>query len=288
MGRFKKNNPGCKCCPPCNCITIATTDCATAPYDPFYWDLSVAGLTNDDCTSCATWNGDFKLCYTGNDTWESAKSSSTSCGHTAGDPLWKLTRSGGYYNLDALGLGYRWRLATGSWSCGRQNTLTLQEPTPVPAPCGNVPSTLDLDPCILECGNCTAGTTPNRVQLQFANITDKCAVFWLCTQLNATFVLDVTTNICFYRYPTAVLVGPCTGGNTMAFDIWCQIDSQGWLVTVRGVAGSPQSYTEWAFFRWSSGGGAFDCSASRTATLIDRHDPIFCDFANATCTITPL
>lgn len=307
--KLKKNNPGCRCCPgDGNCVLITTTDCGnpllgSGQGDASYYTLTMSGLSNSNCAYCDTWNGEFKISATGAlDEWASPSSDLTYCGKTAGDPLYTLSRSGGYYNLTANGLGYVWRTATADWSCVATETLTLQEPTPVPAPCSSVPTTVDLIPCV-KCIHCTNSqtATPNEVQIDISGLTHKACD---CTNLNATFTLSDIPGSCG-RYYFSDDTYTCQGhplGCPEELAIYAEMNqlieedypNRGWRVYIHigriswGDADCPRSIIR---YYWSSGGtGTFDCMTARTGlTLYSNTDNYFCnDWESASIDLTPL
>ena len=297
MGRFKKNNPGCKCCgaPPCNCISIITSDCNSSTPDVFYYDLSMSGITNDTCSDCDTWNGDFKLCWDGNDTWRSAPSSLTHCGHSAGDPLYVLERTGGSYVLEAKGMGQKWAVATGSWNCAGTNVLA-KGATVLTCSC---PATATLDPCV-ECPECDPVTSaPARVQIDFTGIVNRCSTtagtFKKCTDWNATFVLNRISNLCtyYFRNDSAwMLYCPGSPFGTGAYvTIWAGVvdyadGDYGWSVSMQiNVINQQRFFIE--TWQWKQT-GKFDCSTARTLSLTTDTDNLFCDWSGSSVTLTPL
>jgi len=137
---LKKHNPGCTCCEPCTCKSVIVS---LVDY-PSYYDITVAGLVDDfSCSSCASWNGDFRLCYNGiTGLWQSPNSSLSACGHVLGEPLWKLERiSASNHLLTAVGIGDRWEKTT-SWTPWANNTLSLKTP---------VSTELQWPPCDNRC-----------------------------------------------------------------------------------------------------------------------------------------
>lgn len=301
MGRFKKNSPGCRCCgaPPCNCISVNTTDCGSSTPDVFYYTFTMPGLSNDACASCSIWSGDHKLCWDGSDTWRTAISTSAACGHTAGDPLYTLTRTGGYYVLEAKGLAYRWRLATASWQCAKPNTLTLVTPLPTPAPCSGFPGTVVLTACA-ACQYCgPPGTFPNRVQIDIVNVANgycggtfpgdlkDCA-----SALNATFILNRVSNTCTHIKGWTSDVLQCAGINeARSWNMFqeasvARITSSLYWWQYRILLVNATGKARYITFRYTSA-TAFDCSVPRTLTFISQ-DLYFCDWSGATVTLTPL
>lgn len=171
----------------CPCELIAADHCAVTAS---LWLISVTGLANDTCSDCDTWNGNFVLCYVSGDKWESPAYDGTECGHTAGDPLWRLERKGAigseYYELLAVGIGFRWTKTSATWSCLANNTLTLTYPLPVPSPCGGLPASIVAVPCITQACALCAGGTPNVLSLTLAGVLDDICS---CVPLNGTFAL---------------------------------------------------------------------------------------------------
>lgn len=191
-------SPGCcHCIPVCECEFVANPVCPFSK-DVTKYTISVAGLTNDDCTNCADWNGDFELCWVDINVWESAASASTNCGHTSGDPLWRLTGAlstgaGNYFTLVAVGLGHSWRIAASSWVCAAENILSNAGVVIVPNPCSGLPATITLTPCQQPCEFCDA-EPPATMSVEISGIENHplfpdygCAY---CDSFNAVYVLD--------------------------------------------------------------------------------------------------
>jgi hypothetical protein len=176
----------CKCVPVDECRLITTPGCAE---DASIYLISVSGLANDDCSSCNTWNGAFSLKYASAGVWESPASSSTSCGHTDGDPLWRLSYASSTYTLEAIGIGYRWRLSGASWVCNGTNVLSRTNPYFVPDPCSSVPASITVVPCTVECALCT-GTMPDTISVTLSGLVDGGTLLTCyCSTLNGTHVL---------------------------------------------------------------------------------------------------
>lgn len=178
----------CGCVPVDECRLINTPGCVD---DASIYIITVSGLTNDSCADCAAWNGTFNLKYVSGGVWKSDPSDSTSCGHSAGDPLWKLEHDSttGYYYLTAVGLAYRWRTAIASWTCNGTDTMTLVSPSPIPAPCSNVPSTIDAVPCTIECEYCSTDD-PDSISVRLLGFVDHSTTGCWCSLLNGYHVLN--------------------------------------------------------------------------------------------------
>ena len=172
--------------PPCGCMNISTADCSGTA--PSMYRLAMPGLGNSTCGSCGLWSGSFKLCWdAANSRWDSVTDTTTACGHSKGDPLYRLAKVGTNYDLVALGLGYTWRLAAASWSCGGDNTLSLVYPAS--SNCSGVPATVVLKSCLTTnaCGFCVDSTMPYNTSVTFANFG--AAGLCDCSAMNTTFAL---------------------------------------------------------------------------------------------------
>jgi len=66
--------------------------------DVSIYTFSVSGVTNGDCSACDSWNGDWELCWRGDDEWDSGVDTGTDCEKLAGEPFYKLVIAGGITN----------------------------------------------------------------------------------------------------------------------------------------------------------------------------------------------
>ena len=302
---LKKNNPGCQCCnliPPCDCYSVSV------PHDHDHsdvsvWELSVAGLTDDNCNACDDWNGDFELCWdVDNLRWDSAASTSTSCGHVNGEPLWRLSYTAPNYILEARGLSYEWALGAPSWVPFGTNTVSQSGIDPIPNPCNNKPTTLDLVPCMgASCVWCDA-TPESPISVTLGGWADRLCT---CTGLNQTWLLDRRvnpfTNDCVW---TGFELFDCPGGWLGAqgvATVLAQVIQGGypistkWQVVVAYEAtifdpaiGPVRRYSR-ARYEWDSGDTAqLDCTVQRSLTLVwefhsQPQSPCF--LPSGTCTV---
>lgn len=262
----------CCCVPVEECRLIATTSggntlCAK---ESSIYTLTISGLTNDSCSSCADWNGTFDLQYMFEARWDSPPSASTNCGHTAGDPLWRLEYDAAtsYYILTALGIGFRWRLAKASWTCAGTNTLSLVYPLPVPAPCATLPATLALTPCITVCTCCSSGM-PASISVTFSGIANNLCDG--CTGFNATFLLARSSTCHWYRDGTWSC-SAAIGTPKYSIQAWVETSAYAntkfwvWLSFGSIILPSVRSAGyDWVYDKGS--GGALDCSGTYTPTL---------------------
>lgn len=296
----------------CSCAS-SVGDAATCcgAFDPIstMWMLRVPKMINVGCTHCSVWEGDFELCLVGFDRWESPPYAGTECGHSAGDPLWKLelvgTSAGYHFQLEAVGLGYRWTQSCAAWQCRKRNALSLSYPLPSPQPCDLVPDTLTLFSC-LECHHwCATGIeSPESVQIEFNDVLD--GACGCATELDSAFIVDSVAAfgnepmnaICEWLDTTLGNVPACGG-----FTTWCTTrlrarvqdlggaDGVSWVVRLERTCfpyvATPVFAIEW---KWASGGTAdIDCSLPRTLTLDSVSDPdAVCDWTGSTVTLTPL
>jgi hypothetical protein len=289
--------------PPCNCGLLP----ASCGFEgaPSIYHIRVPTLTNDACANCDVWSGDFKLCYNPSKflQWQSPAYSGTQCGHTAGSPLWQLNRysssSFTFYQLLAVGLGYRWTLPLADWSCKLNNTLALAYPLPLPGPCGSVPSEIFLRSCGVCTAFCVNGfEAPAHVQVEFSTIAD--GVCGCDPELmGSTFVLDPTATfpsigptICNWQdeignLPNCTDPGCLTTLSAAILDLG-GADGVSWIVTLRRIGLCARKFeVRW---KWSSGSSAdIDCAIPRTLTLYDVDDPdAVCDWTGSTVTLTPV
>jgi hypothetical protein len=286
---LKKNNPGCACCaltPPCPCyrvyLTIADHGVPYNQYYPTVFNLTVSGLTDDNCDSCDTWNGEFELCWDATEKdWRSPASSTTACGHSSGDPLYKLEVSPGGvpWGLTALGLGYSWELAAQAFDPFGSNNMELGIPVD-PNPCNDVPDPVVVTACIPECDGCSTKDTTISVTLSGWPDFD-CD----CSEANDTFVLRSQSPFegqCHYSFrgdmatcqsliPPVIYIKAYTRNGPFQ-----NLDNVGWAVFVTyettlynwELPGWIKAYSS-ATYWWDSGGvSAFDCTATRTLTLV--------------------
>lgn len=175
--------------PPIPCEFITNLPCVD---DANVYSMSVQ-MTNNDCTNCAAWSGDFDLVWdSGTSTWKSPASDTTSCGHTAGDPLWKMYFQtiglSSYVVLEAMGLGYRWRVLRASWRCANENTLTYFTAI-APEPCNGRPDTITVTPCQFLCTPC-GGISPATMTVTLSGFYDNAGIYCDCDFLNDSFILD--------------------------------------------------------------------------------------------------
>jgi hypothetical protein len=292
--------------PPCNCGLLP----ASCGFEgaPSIYRIRVPTLTNDACANCDVWSGDFELCYNPSKylQWQSPAYSGTQCGHTSGSPLWQLNRYGSssfiFYQLLAVGLGYRWTLPLADWSCTLNNTLALAYPLPLPGPCGSVPSEIFLRSCAVCNAFCVNGfEAPAHVQIEFSTIAD--GVCGCDPELmGSTFVLDPTASatgavVCQWQLNDIGNLPNCAG-----YTGQCQTrlyatildlggaDGVSWIVTLQRIClfvDTPKFIIRW---KWSSGSSAdIDCAIPRTLTLYDVDDPdAVCDWTGSTVTLTPV
>ena len=259
-----------------------------------YNTITVAGIANSSCTDCATWNGTFKLCYIGNDTWESPAHTGTECSHVSGDPLWRLTYGGLLWTLTAVGMGTDWTQVI-SWTCSGINTVDLSGGGS--GNCTSYPTTITIQPC-RQCTNCVTDTMPKSAQVQISGISNSACV---CSGVNATFVFDGFAASCqlLHDEPTLLL---CPGIWDCSLHSWVSMALQalqlrngnmGWrLMIILGTSGTLCSWGA-IYYEWDSGGTAvFDCSVSRTLSYVPDWglgDNYFCTgWESATVTLTPL
>jgi hypothetical protein len=281
----KRNSPGCGCCDTCPCEQVNTAKCV----DVSAYTFSMSGVSNSDCTECSVFNGDFTLCKVPTaDQWDTPAYAGTPCGHTTGNPLYRLSVGGGYYTLSALGTGTAWRKSSASWVCAGTNVLTASATSP---DCSGFPATVTLTPCA-TCGICDpTASMPASVQIDISGVTNRACD---CDNLNGTFVLDKVSGSCLRWYENRTLLG-CPW-NTACDQRWVGIRVEvgssfaGYYWVLRIHLGAPSIYclnVEQHFVYMSA--VTFDCSVPRTMTLTRDADNWFCDgWGAASVTLTPL
>lgn len=166
---YKKNNPGCPCCDCCDCGTATgCPTCGSTAYMKSRWAFTMTGVANSSCSTCATYNGSYQLCYVSGCTFNTPTAcyGSVSCS-TVTNPKYSLTKAGGAaatcrdsleWNLRASGgngacnppypnsLEKYWALEPASWSCSSSNTMT-DTSCCVGNHCSSWPSSVVLAPC---------------------------------------------------------------------------------------------------------------------------------------------
>lgn len=281
----------CRCLPIEECRFVTTTDCLN---DASIYRIITSGLTNDDCSDCSSWNGTFDLQYAAANTWESPASALSACNHVSGDPLWRLdnytvgpTR---YYRLEAVGLGYVWRILASSWQCGYDNILTYAPAVIVPNPCLSLPATITASPCVKICSFCLedtetgTGTGTGDVLSDTLSVTLSGWTYYPngcsdCTFMNGTFLLSRTRNCQWVATGT----GYC-GACPIEYSVSAYLSNNafgytdvGWYVYIilRSATGTcvgiPTSgpVRQDIVFRWGSGSFfPIDCTTTRTLTYI--------------------
>jgi hypothetical protein len=261
----------CGCVPVEECRLIDTPGCED---DASIYLINVSGLANSSCASCNDWNGVFNLKYDNAGVWKSDPSSSTNCGHTAGDPLWKLEydSGAGYYYLTAVGLAYRWRLAIASWACNGTNALSLVSPTPVPAPCTGVPTTINAVPCTIECSLCS-GTVPDTVSVTLSGWIDADPDVYhgcWCSLLNGTYVLS-KTRFCKWETRGNFICSHWFQGGDYYISVEINYDDAGHVrLVVLVYLQHPLGGEAWITYVYDSGSAAaIDCEATYYPTHVD-------------------
>lgn len=137
-----------------------------------------------------------------------------------------------------------------------------------------------VEPTPYLCEHCTADTTPANVTVTFSDVTD--GRFCLCEWMNATFVLPRTASEVFCIWALTGERECAPGYGTFSWNLQAQAMDfgavRGWEVTLNITTNSGISVIKW---RWSTAtDAAFDCTASRTATLYYQSD-----IPHACCTI---
>lgn len=121
------------CCPGTPVCEEVTAGGCTRDASSYF--LTTPTLTDGTCSDSELWSGTFELVNVPDYAiWNSPASTSTACGHTSGDPLWRcwyeVTGGAGYYYLEALGLGYRWRRDGTSWCTSPVGTQAFTRISP--------------------------------------------------------------------------------------------------------------------------------------------------------------
>ncbi len=150
--------PSCSCL--CGGIFLSTvTDCDVCDGGASEcWELTVAGVTDSNCSNCASeYNGVFTIKHLGFTEpqvlacrWGSVESITNDCfGSQPGDKTWIMDIGVSTVTLTpahGFGLGnYFYSMTTGDFSCTGSNTFDLQVSVPT-GECGDWPSTLTIEP----------------------------------------------------------------------------------------------------------------------------------------------
>lgn len=264
--------PCTNCTPFCECSRVLVSG---SVYDVTKYSFTVAGMTNDNCSYCNDWNGSFDLCWDSTNLWESAVSSSTNCGHTAGTPLWTLAKGATYYTLTMNGPGHSWRILNGSWVRGGTNILSLTPAAIVPNPCNNLPATITLTPCTGVCLSCSGGG-PATMSADVSGLPVTSFVGCNYAELNGIYAVPRSaTGDCAWQTTyeescpgyygsivgAKILVTVSTSGGTtylqVELNVWIRrgsgLDDSGLWIWRRGIAGS-----------------AIDCTAEYTMGVADQ------------------
>ena len=144
--------PGCPCCGnSCASGTISgCTFCDDLMTEaPQLWELTVAGVSNSACSTCADYNGTFCLFYSNAVhpsvacIWDSTQTGTCQAGirwqllYNPGADLWAL-------NSNTFDAGGDYSLGGGSFDCEGPNTLS--QVSSGDDSCTNWPSTLTIEP----------------------------------------------------------------------------------------------------------------------------------------------
>lgn len=137
-----------------------TSECCGCAAMPANWSLVVAGVTNNTCSECNSYNGTFTLAFFGTDNsgfgveciWHAGAINVCNPGGPE-NYIWHLQcyREFGYFELSPVMLGSPgstqapvYRKSIASWNCLGANTLTLV--TYDDTNCANWPATLTVTP----------------------------------------------------------------------------------------------------------------------------------------------
>lgn len=132
-----------------NTFQTTAASCGSCTSVPAQWQFTAAGITNSLCVTCNIYNGTFILTKVAACQWDSPNG--TRCNGGASSPLWRLSNSGGNWDLvlrtNHLAAEARYRLSDASFACLGTNVMPLITSDPGPNnQCASFPANITLHP----------------------------------------------------------------------------------------------------------------------------------------------